>query len=132
MAYCAYCKTHIFDSNRKCPNCGSTVFVDDAKPIPSEPQVVYVEKPIYQPVYQPVYIERPTPAPVTSERGWLTALLLCLFTGYLGLHRFYVGKIGTGLLYLFTGGGYGLGWLIDLIAIATGGFRDKQGLPLRR
>ncbi|MCE5342908.1 MAG: TM2 domain-containing protein [Eubacteriales bacterium] len=124
MAYCAYCKTHIFDSNRKCPNCGSTHFVADEKP--PEQQVVYVEKP----VYHAVYVEQPAPA--QSNSRWLTALLLCVFGGALGLHRFYVGKIGTGLLYLFTGGGYGLGWLIDLIAIATGGFRDKQGLPLMK
>jgi hypothetical protein len=129
MAYCAYCKTRIFDSNRKCPNCGSTVFSVDDQPLP-EPKVVYVEKP----VYQPIYIERPAPvqAPTRSDRDWTVALLLCLFTGYLGLHRFYVGKIGSGICFLLTGGWCGFGWLIDLIAIAAGGFRDKQGLPLQR
>ena len=46
-----------------------------------------------------------------------TALLLCIFLGYLGAHKFYEGKAGTGLLYLFTGGLCGVGWLIDIFAI---------------
>ena len=57
----------------------------------------------------------------------LIAFLLCLFLGVLGVHRFYVGKIGTGFLWLFTGGFFGIGWIIDLIMILIGGFRDKAG-----
>ena len=56
--------------------------------------------------------------------NWLTLLLLCIFVGGAGIHRFYAGKIGTGILYLFTGG---IGWLIDLVKIATGKFTDKNG-----
>ncbi|WP_184107962.1 TM2 domain-containing protein (plasmid) [Borreliella lanei] len=51
--------------------------------------------------------------------------LLCLFLGYLGVHRFYVGKIGTGILYLFTFGFLYVGALIDLIRIATNKFDCK-------
>ena len=58
------------------------------------------------------------------------ALLLCLFLGGLGIHRFYVGKIGTGILWLLTGGLFGIGWLVDLIVIIVGGFRDKANMPL--
>ena len=43
-----------------------------------------------------------------------------------------MGKIGSGLLYLFTCGGFVFGWLIDIISIATGGFRDNSGAPLRQ
>lgn len=59
-----------------------------------------------------------------------TAFFLCLFLGVLGVHRFYVGKTGSGVLYLFTGGLCGIGWVIDLILILLGGFKDKWGRPL--
>jgi hypothetical protein len=61
----------------------------------------------------------------------IVALILAIFLGGLGFHRFYVGKIGTGLLWLFTGGLFGIGWIIDIILIITGGFRDSAGMPLR-
>ncbi|MDR3239227.1 MAG: TM2 domain-containing protein [Clostridiales bacterium] len=60
----------------------------------------------------------------------LAAVMLCLFLGYLGIHRFYVGKIGTGLIWFFTGGFFGVGWLLDLLFILLGFFRDKAGRPL--
>lgn len=62
-----------------------------------------------------------------SPKSRLVALLLCIFLGPLGIHRFYVGKIGTGIIWLFTGGLFGIGWIIDLILIAVGTFRDKLG-----
>lgn len=62
-----------------------------------------------------------------SEKEWLTTLLLCLFLGSLGGHRFYTGKIGTGILQLITLGGCGIWTIIDLIMILTGKFTDKDG-----
>jgi hypothetical protein len=62
-----------------------------------------------------------------SPSSRLAATLLCFFLGVFGVHRFYVGKIGTGLLQLFTFGGLGIWALIDLIMVIVGAFRDKQG-----
>jgi hypothetical protein len=62
-----------------------------------------------------------------SQKSGVVALLLCLFLGSLGIHRFYVGKIGTGILMLLTAGGFGIWTLVDLIRIACNDFTDKQG-----
>ncbi len=62
-----------------------------------------------------------------SEKDWLVTLLLCLFVGGLGVHRFYAGKIGTGILQLVTGGGCGIWYIVDLIMIITGKFTDSEG-----
>lgn len=62
-----------------------------------------------------------------SEKGFVPTLLLCFFLGGLGVHRFYVGKIGTGILMLLTLGGFGIWYLIDFVMIAVGSFRDKDG-----
>lgn len=48
----------------------------------------------------------------------LTALLLCLFFGPVGAHKFYEGKVGMGILYLFTGGLFLVGWIVDIVLIA--------------
>jgi TM2 domain-containing membrane protein YozV len=62
-----------------------------------------------------------------SDKSRLVALLFCVLFGVFGVHRFYVGKIGTGILMLLTIGGLGIWMLIDLILIAVGSFRDKAG-----
>ena len=70
---------------------------------------------------------------VVSTKSRLVALLLCFFFGWLGIHRFYVGKIGTGILTIVTlFGFFGIWPLIDFIVIIIGGFKDKQGQPLTK
>ncbi len=66
-----------------------------------------------------------------SEKNFVTTALLCFFLGGLGVHRFYVGKIGTGILMLLTLGGFGIWMIIDLIIIITGNFKDKNGLKIK-
>jgi len=62
-----------------------------------------------------------------SEKKFLVTILLCFFLGVLGAHRFYVGKIKTGVLQLVTLGGFGIWAIIDLIMIIVGIFTDKNG-----
>jgi len=71
------------------------------------------------------------PVQATSDKDFVPAILLCFFVGMLGAHRFYVGKIGTGILQILTFGGLGIWVMVDFIMIATGNFKDKQGLPVK-
>lgn len=57
----------------------------------------------------------------------LVLLVVCFFLGYLGIHRLVVGKIGTGILYFLTGGLLGIGWIVDMIMLLVGSFKDKEG-----
>ena len=62
-----------------------------------------------------------------SDKDFVITLLICVFLGGLGVHRFFVDKIGTGVLMLVTLGGLGIWWIIDIILIVTGSFKDSEG-----
>ncbi|MBB6118864.1 TM2 domain-containing protein [Nocardiopsis algeriensis] len=72
------------------------------------------------------------PTEPVSDKDWLVTLLLTFLVGGFGVHRFYVGKIGTGVLMLLTCGALGIWTLIDLIMVIVGNFKDAQGRPIRR
>jgi TM2 domain-containing membrane protein YozV len=72
-------------------------------------------------------VMQPLPPEMATEKRILPTGLLCFFLGVFGAHRFYVGKIGTGLLQLVTFGGLGIWWLVDMIMLVSGEFRDKAG-----
>lgn len=62
-----------------------------------------------------------------SEKNWITTLLLCVLLGFLGIHRFYVNRPLSGLVWLLTGGCLGIGYIIDIVNIASGTFKDSEG-----
>ena len=80
----------------------------------------------------PVAPQYAAPAPVqVSPKSWLATLLLSIFLGELGIDRFYLGKVGTGILKLITLGGFGIWWIIDIILTIAGAATDKQGLVVK-
>jgi predicted nucleic acid-binding Zn ribbon protein len=72
-------------------------------------------------------VMQPASRRLGSDKTILPAFLLALLLGVFGAHRFYAGKIGTGILQLVTLGGLGIWTLIDLVLILTGNFRDGDG-----
>lgn len=111
--YCRNCGKEIDNNATYCPTCGVSTGI--------EQKAATVQQPVVN-VYNtaPGYIHK---------KKW-TAFWLCFFLGGLGIHRFYVGKTGTGIIWLLTLGLSGIGSLIDLIVILCGGFKDKAGQPL--
>ncbi len=111
--YCNKCGKEIDDEALICPycGCGTVNYIRDQAKAEARAQT------------QP-----PHPAPGQKTRT--TALLLCIFLGGLGAHRFYVGKIGTGVLWLLTLGFGGIGTIVDLICIICGTFTDEFGNAL--
>lgn len=71
------------------------------------------------------------PSEAVSDKNGLVCLLFILLLAPLGIHRFYVGKIGTGIAFLLTGGGFLIWWLIDLIMIVMGSFTDSDGRKVK-
>jgi TM2 domain-containing membrane protein YozV len=69
---------------------------------------------------------------IEPQKSWIATVLLCQFLGTLGVHRFYTGRIITGILQLLTFGGFGIWVLIDLIMIYTDSFKDDMNLLLTR
>ena len=102
MAFCRNCGTEIPDGSTFCSACGKQQNTNAGG----------------------------TVTPV-SPKSRLAALLLCLFLGGIGIHRFYVGKVGTGVIWLLTLGCFGIGTLVDFIMIICGSFTDKAGLIVK-
>jgi len=124
---CPVCGAPLEDN--KCGYCGYKEVVQNSTVTPPQ-----AEQPIIQSqvIINNQTVPNPGFIPAVSGKSKIVALLLCIFLGMLGVHRFYVGKIGTGILYLLTGGLCGIGWIIDIVLIAAGSFKDQFGLPLRQ
>lgn len=68
----------------------------------------------------------------TSPKSKQTTLILCVCLGWIGVHDFYVGRIGSGILKLFTINIFLIGWIADMIKVATGSYKDGAGEPIRK
>ncbi|MCL2069840.1 MAG: NINE protein [Treponema sp.] len=110
--FCSSCGAIILKAAEICPKCGVR-----QHPVPSQMYLGPTGNASYPPGYVP--------------KSWVITLVLLIFFGCFGVHRFYVGKIGTGILMLLTLGGFGIWWLIDLIMICVSKFTDKQGYVLK-
>lgn len=100
--FCMQCGTHLQPGSQFCTKCGAKIETNPSQATTSLTQS-------------------------KSSKSVIITFLLCLFFGMLGIHRIYVGKIGTGLLMLITLGGLGIWTLVDIILIATNKFEDKRG-----
>ena len=151
--HCRSCGNLVNDSDLFCNKCGQGIFHPTnptVQAVPTAPSV-----PPRQAIINPPHMS-PTPAQyvsITSNKNRKTAIMLCttgllinLFVGLImqvsdfhvpllffgGLHRFYVGKIWSGLFYTFTAGWVFIGSALDLIQLLLGQFSDNVGQPLRK
>lgn len=113
-----------------CPECGVNV-LDGSAAAPTQPTIIINNVNANTNTNTNVNQNGLTGTGVSAKSKMVT-LILAIFLGYLGVHRFYVGKTGSGIVWLFTMGLFGIGWIYDIIKIASGTFRDGLGLPIVR
>lgn len=121
-------------------HCGEPAITSEWKPrAPHRPPMNAQGTPMTVPTppqYQAPQYQAPYPqaqqasGPPVGRKSFVATWLLSWFLGVLGIDRFYLGKVGTGLLKLLTAGGLGIWWLVDVIIILAGSMRDKQGFAL--
>ena len=110
MKYCKYCGEQIDNEVIICPKCGKQV--EEIKNSNETPNIIINNSNMNTNT-------NVNSAPAGALKNKWVAFFLCLFLGMLGVHRFYERKIGTGIIWMFTGGLFCIGWLIDLIVILT-------------
>lgn len=126
--YCSRCGNYAEDSHDFCPYCGNPLDKSSDEFANPEYQDYQHARSIDYVIHPPIgddfvdYREAEVgygfKAPGIYKNKWV-AFGLCLFLGVIGAHKFYEGRIGKGILYLFTGGLFGIGWLVDLLVLLT-------------
>ena len=141
---CGSQNTVIHGGTAKCEYCGVTLVSEKSLITPqvvAETQPVVMNSSPAQPINVHVTVNNtPTsneviqsniPSNVVSNKKRSIALLLCLFLGFFGGHLFYAGRVGKGVLYIFTIGLFFFGVVIDFLIILSGTFKDKSGKPMK-
>ena len=114
--YCQHCGAAIDAACVVCPKCGKQVApLQQAQAFPTPPSQVVINNTNAN--VNTNVVRNPYVGAYRSPKDKWVAFMLCLFLGFFGAHKFYEGKVGMGILYIFTGGLFGFGWLIDLISI---------------
>lgn len=135
--FCINCGKQQAEGAKFCGDCGSPMPGASAAPAAPSAPVTSINTAPSAPTSAPAPAQPATSvqyvvtAGERSPHSWIAALLLCFFLGSLGIHRFMVGKVGTGVAMIFTLGGLGIWTLIDFIMICIGSFRDIQGRELK-
>lgn len=125
---CPKCGKILEKGISRCPSCDATFTWTSDPSAPRAPAAsqypnTQPNRPVVSQTYQPK-------ANTINQKSKLITLLLCIFFGFFGAHHFYAGKKSIGILYLCTFGLCGILWIVDIVKILSGAFRDKNGLPL--
>lgn len=114
----------------ECPSCGAPVAMETEKQTCT---CAYCgRKLLVQDLYAQPKSSPDAPQQIWSPFSYTTTLMLAIFLGVFGAHRFYTRHIVIGVIQLLTTGGILVWWLWDVIALLNGSFRDAQGRPLQR
>ena len=118
--FCQKCGANV-ENEKVCPNCGNVLQEENSTPQQTPTIIINnVNK------NENTNINAGYGGNSISHKSKIAALILAIFLGCLGIHRFYVGKVGTGVIWLLTGGIY------DIVKIASGTFTDGAGCVIRK
>ena len=112
--FCVNCGKKLEDDFACCPECGT--FCNGAPQQKAQTTQQYTQN-TQQNYNQASAAATTSNAPAANMLDKWVAILLLVFLGGFGAHKFYEGKMGLGILYLFTGALFGIGWIVDLITL---------------
>lgn len=136
---CKSCGAEVGSEYRLCPYCRSELEYPSQNGNQAQPTIIVQN--ITPTAPNGAAQNGNVPVPVSSSVNAVSyvspksknlTLILAIFGGWLGIDRFYVGKAGTGIIYFFSFGLFGIGWLYDIIKAASGTFKDVNGLPITK
>ena len=123
---CPYCKCEMEDPTKN--NNQPTIIIQNI----IDPNAIQTQNQAYgNQMYYNNDNTYPAKGNMCSQKNKTVALLLVLILGFFGAHRFYAGKVVTGIIWFLTGGLFLFGWFYDMIKIASGTFKDGNGMPIQ-